>query len=135
MRMYWRASSSAMPADATGCGCPSPRAPSPQASGTARTVTGRSGGPARRSCPAAPGRGGQGPAPGGEAEGSGGAGAGGAARGGNVGSGGEPAVDARYAQRLQGRKGDLGGALLEALLAVRRHEVEIARSSSIEELV
>jgi glutamine synthetase len=29
----------------------------------------------------------------------------------------------------------LGGALLEALLAVRRHEVEIARGSSIEELV
>jgi hypothetical protein len=29
----------------------------------------------------------------------------------------------------------LGGALLEALLAVRRHEVEIARGLSIEELV
>jgi len=29
----------------------------------------------------------------------------------------------------------LGAGLLEALLAVRRHEVEIARSASIEELV
>ncbi len=38
-------------------------------------------------------------------------------------------------ERSTAAKEILGGALLEALLAVRRHEVEIARSSSIEELV
>ncbi len=38
-------------------------------------------------------------------------------------------------ERSTAAKEILGSALLEALLAVRRHEVEIARSSSIEELV
>ncbi len=38
-------------------------------------------------------------------------------------------------ERSTAAKEILGGALLEALLAVRRHEVEIARSSSIVELV
>ena len=38
-------------------------------------------------------------------------------------------------ERSTAAKEILGGALLEALLDVRRHEVEIARSSSIEELV